>query len=63
VGGTQVFQLSATRWLAVTDEESTGWAQACESLPHDVPWRIVDEHTVDSTVFVTVESGEGGSAG
>lgn len=59
VGGTQIFQISETRWLAVTDEESTGWTQACESLPQDIPWHILDEHTVDSTVFVTIDAGGG----
>jgi hypothetical protein len=48
-------QINDTRWLAITDEESSGWKEACVELPSDTQFTIIDEHTVDSTVFVTIE--------
>jgi hypothetical protein len=51
---TQFFQIAQNRWLAITDTESTGWAQASSVLP-DSPSSIIDEHEIDGTVFVTIE--------
>ena len=55
ISKTQFVQINDTRWLAITDEESSGWKEACVELPSDAEFTIIDEHTVDSTVFVTIE--------